>query len=488
MDSTPIILATINARYTHAALGLRYLHANLGPLREQAVIREFQISQPPFQITEALLAGSPQIIGLGVYIWNATLTAQVVQVLKAVRPEVVVVLGGPEVSYEYEGTELFQRADYLIRGEGEESFAALAQALLRGEHPPEKVINAIEPQPADLERLALPYDLYTEEDIAHRRLYVEASRGCPFRCEFCLSSLNPTVREFPLASFLAAMEGLIARGARHFKFVDRTFNIQPARARAVLEFFLDRWCAGMHLHFEIVPDRLGEDLRRLIARFPAGGLQLEVGIQTFNPQVQDNLSRRQDLEKTAENLIFLREMTQAWIHADLIIGLPGESWESFAAGFDRLMALQVHVIQVGVLKRLRGAPIARHAGPHAMVFAAHPPYEILQTNLVGFEQMQRLRRFARYFDLYCNSGNFPQTLELLWRARDSAFAAFMGLADAVWARTGRTSELSLATQAKCLHAFLTQEGVAPAPRIASLLEQDIRRQPGRKEKLDLLVQ
>lgn len=481
--TVPIVLTTINARYTHAALGLRYLKANLGPLREQAAIREFHISQPALQIAEALLAEDPRLIGMGVYIWNAGLSAEVVQIVKALRPEITIVLGGPEASHEYEGTELFARADYLIRGEGEEAFAALARRILAGDAPKEKVTAPPAPDPA---RLALPYGLYTDEDIAHRRLYVEASRGCPFRCEFCLSSLDPAVREFPLEPFLSAMAALIERGARHFKFVDRTFNLNRDRVFAMLDFFLARWREGMQLHFEIVPDRLSEGLLQAMARFPAAGLHLEVGIQTFNPEVQALISRKQDLPKTIANLRFLRERTQALIHADLIAGLPGESWESFAAGFDRMVSLRPHQIQVGILKRLKGAPIARHALTQGLAFAAHPPYEILATNKLDFAQMQRLRRFARFFDLYYNSENFPRTLELLWHSRASAFGAFMGLADEIWAHSGRTHEFPLLKLAQYLYEFLMREGADEPQTIAAALEQDFYRHPGRKEKLEFL--
>jgi len=482
MARIPILLATINARYTHAALGLRWLMANLGALREQAALREFHLGQSALQVAEALLADRPRLIGLGVYIWNVEITTAVVQAIKAVAPEVTIVLGGPEAAHEYEATAIFRHADYLIRGEGEVAFAELARAILDGRPPEGKVIDA---EPPDLGALVLPYDLYTDADLAHRRIYVEASRGCPFRCDFCLSALDPSVREFPLPPLLDALERLIERGARQLKFVDRTFNLHPARVRAILEFFLERWREGLSLHFEIVPDRLGEDALGLLARFPAGALQLEVGVQTFNPDVQEAISRRQDLEKTVATLGFLRKKTRAWLHADLIAGLPGESWESFAAGFDRLLALGPQAIQVGILKRLRGAPIARHAEPHAMVFAEHPPYEILQTDLIDFARMQRLRRFARYFDLVYNSGNFPRTLGLLWATRPSAFEAFMALSDEVWARTGRTAELALARLAEILYEFLMKEQAAAPPAIAEALEQDFRK-PGRREKLAFL--
>lgn len=482
MTQHPILLTTLNARYSHAALGLRCLLANLGELAPLAAIREFHINQPPLQAAEALLAEEPQVIGLGVYIWNLPQATELAVAIKTVRPQTILVLGGPEVSHEYESLRIFQAADYLVRGEGECAFAALASELLAGRRPAQKVIDGGQP---DLQTLALPYALYTGEDITHRRLYVETSRGCLFRCEFCLSSLDERVREFDLAAFFAAMEELIARGARQFHFVDRTFNLGEERAVRILEFFLERWGEGMDLHFEIVPDRLPAGLRAAIARVPEGGIHLEAGLQTLNPEVQANISRRQSLERTFDNLQFLREETRAWLHADLIIGLPGESWDSFAEGFDRTLALRPQQVQVGVLKRLRGAPIARHMGGHAMVYAEQPPYEILQTGLIPFARMQRLKRLARYFDLFYNSGNFARTLPLLWEGR-SPFAAFMALCDSLWQATGRTSELALLRLSRHLYEHILDQGHIEPDRLNEAIQADYYRCAGRREKLEFL--
>ncbi|HNR31345.1 MAG TPA: DUF4080 domain-containing protein [Candidatus Hydrogenedentes bacterium] len=477
-----IVLATINARYTHTAYGLRCVWSALGDLRAVTAIREFTLEHPPLDIAERLLTDNPEIIGLGVYIWNVAAMTRVVQAIKAVRPEVVVVLGGPEVGYEYEDTPIFAWADYLVRGEGEEAFPALAAAVLGGEPPPEKVISA---PPADLARLPLPYDAYTPEDIEKRVVYVEASRGCPFDCEFCLSALDERVREFPMNAFLEALGRLIARGARRINFVDRTFNLKPRRVAALLAFLHEHWRDGLRVHFEIVPDRLSPAMLEWMARFPAGGLHLEVGVQTFHPEAQAAISRRQNLEKTEETLRFLRTQTGALLHADLVAGLPCETWDSFGAGFDRLTALEPHEIQVGILKRLKGAPIARHIPTHAMAFADTPPYEILQTDLLDFAQLQRIKRFARYFDLYCNSGNFPTALGLLWRTRASRFEAFMGLSDWIWTRTQRTHQFPLEHLVRLLFTYLTAQGVDPPETIAAALETDYHRLPGRRERLRL---
>src|SRR6185312_13602795 len=374
-----IILATLNAKYVHSAFGLRYLLANLGELRTQTCLVEFDITQRPLDVVEVLLARQPKIIGLGVYIWNVAQTTETVAALKRLRPDVVVVIGGPEVSFEVENQEIARLADYVITGEADRKFAEACRKILSGSRPANKIIAAERP---GLSELVLPYDLYTEEDVAHRVIYVEASRGCPFTCEFCLSSLDVPVRQFPLPAFLEAMERLLGRGVRQFKFVDRTFNLNLDVSRAILQFFYERYRPGLFIHFEMIPDRLPDALRHLIARFPAGALQFEIGIQTFNAGVSRLISRRQDYAKLADNLRFLRSQTGVHVHTDLIAGLPGETLESFASGFDRLIALRPQEIQVGILKRLRGTPIVRHDSEWQMTYNPQPPYEILQNKQI----------------------------------------------------------------------------------------------------------
>lgn len=501
-----IVLATLNAKYIHASFGLRCLRANLGELRARSAIAEFTIQERPLDVAERLLALEPRIVALGVYVWNVAPTTELVALLKRIRPELVVLLGGPEVSHEPEAQEIVRLADATIRGEGERVLPELCRTLLAGGAPPAKIIAAPAP---DLATLALPYEEYTDEDLAHRLLYVEASRGCPFSCEFCLSSLDEQVRPYPLEPFLVALDRLLARGARHFKFVDRTFNLHLPTSRRILEFFLARLApvpadavlkaetqyTGLFLHFEMVPDRLPPELRRLLALFPPGSLQLEVGIQSFDPTVTAAISRRQDGVKLAENLRFLRAETAAHVHADLIVGLPGETAAGFGAGFDRLVALGPQEIQVGLLKRLRGAPIARHDEPETMVYSPAPPYEILRNRVIGFAAMQRLRRFARYWDLVGNSGNFTATLPLFWHGESSAagraaaqsvglvanrvaaspFAEFLAFSDWFFAREGRHHALALSRTMERVFTFLVEARGLPPATVATALLHDCRR-------------
>ena len=474
-DAPAIVLATLNAKYIHASLGLRCLLANLdvhggAGLRAVTQLREFTIGQRPVQIVESLLALNPRVIGLGVYIWNVVETTQVVRLLKTLRPDIKVVLGGPEVSFETGEQDICRLADHVVTGWGDVSFPKLCRALLDGPQPLMKVIAGEQPP---LDALALPYGEYTDEDLSKRLLYVEASRGCPFKCEFCLSSLDKTAWAFELDRFMAEMDALYRRGARNFKFVDRTFNLKVDFSVRILQFFIDRMAPDLFVHFEVVPDSLPDRLKALIVQFPAGSLQFEVGIQSFNPEVQQRISRRQDNLKTADNLRWLVNESQAHVHADLIFGLPGETLESFADGFDRLHALAPHEIQFGILKRLRGTPITRHTADFAMRYDPQTPYTILQTSTIDFAAMQRIQRFARYWEMLANSGRFAQGLGLLL-GPGSAFWNFLAFSDWLWQTTGKTHEFAYEKLVDVLHAHLTSVRALDDESVRAALLSDYR--------------
>ena len=517
-----IVLTTLNAKYIHTAFGLRYLLANLGPLQPDACLAEFDINQRPLDIAEVLLARDPKIIGFGIYIWNVEPTTEVIAAIKRVRPDMKIILGGPEVSYETENQPIVQLADHVITGEADLKFAEVCMQLWELRSPtrrdaacdleragPEagaplpKIITA---EPPDFSQIALPYDLYTDDDIAHRIIYVEASRGCPFTCEFCLSSLDIPVRQVPLAALLEQLQRLLDRGVKQFKFVDRTFNLNVDLSKAILEFFLERCQPGHFFHFEMIPDRLPEALREVIAKFPPGALQFEVGVQTFNEGVGAAIKRRQNHERLEDNFRFLRSRTGVHVHADLIAGLPSETMESFAAGFDRLIALGPQEIQVGILKRLRGTPIIRHDAEWQMIYNPHPPYEILSNKLIDFATMQRLRRFARYWDLVGNRGNFVESKPLVWSVGQasslspsncvknetgkvpvppSPFYSFLHLSDWLHTRTGRTEGIALVRLMELLFEFFTHELHLDARQVAETMWRDYQR-GGRHDKPSFL--
>ncbi len=310
-----------------------------------------------------------------------------------------------------------------------------------------------------------------------------------------MSSLDKTAWAFELDRVLAALEALYQRGARNFKFVDRTFNLKIDHSVRILQFFLDKLpmtsavvdCGAaplsdlhgadalgqngasgsqLFLHFEVIPDHLLDRLKAMLAQFPPGVLQLEVGVQSFNEVVQHTISRRQDNAATEANLRWLLVHSHAHLHADLIFGLPGETLQSFAEGFERLLAMGPHEIQLGILKRLRGTPITRHTQTHGMVYATEPPYTVQQTGVVDADTVQRFTRFARYWDVLANSGRFGQTLALLLQtpqpARsaatqpDSPFWRFMALSGWLWQRMGATHQLTPELLVDALFDYLSQ--------------------------------
>jgi radical SAM superfamily enzyme YgiQ (UPF0313 family) len=448
-------------------LGLRYLLANMGALQEQTRLQEFVIGAKTTEIVERILAHAPQIVGFGIYIWNVEETTRVVAMLKRVAPHVAVVLGGPEVSHETNEQEIVTLADYVVTGWGEVTFPKLCAEILNGPKPLMKVHAGVQPPVNDL---ALPYSLYSDDDIKNRTLYVEASRGCPFKCEFCLSALDKTAWPFALDNFLAEMESLYQRGARLFKFVDRTFNLNIKTSLKIMQFFLDKLEANpddpVYAHFELVPDHLPDALKEGISKFPPGALQFEIGIQSFNPAVQTLVSRKQDNQKAADNIRWLTTQSHAHMHVDLIAGLPGETVESFAEGFNKLWALEPHEIQFGILKRLRGTPIIRHTQEFGMVYDPYPPYTILANRDIDFSTMQRLVRFARYWDLVANSGRFGNTLPVL--LDDAPFQRFMAFSDWLYANTDATHRIALERLVAMVARYLQTQGMDKADAEALL--------------------
>ncbi len=436
--SSKIVLATLNAKFFHTSFGLRYLYANLKELQSCCEIKEFIIQTRAIDIVEQILAEKPDIVGFGVYIWNIVEITDVVNLLKVIAPEIKVVLGGPEVSHETDQQVIVGYADYVLTGPAEISFYQLCKDIINKTPPDNKILNS---KPVALDEIALPYQYYTDEDLKQRLLYVEASRGCPFKCEFCLSSLDKSSIAFELDSFLEQMDILHQRGARNFKFIDRTFNLKIDTTMQIMQFFLDRMSDDLYLHFEVVPDHLPRKLKALLTQFPQNSLQFEIGIQTFNTQVQANISRKQNNEKSKDNLLWLRDNTTAHIHADLIFGLPGETFDTFKESFDELYHCRPHEIQMGILKRLKGSPIIRHTEAFDLRFSPLPPFNILSTDRINFTTMQRINRFARYWDMIGNSGRFKYALPHI--LSDKPFDDFMAITEWIFNKTGQIHKISL---------------------------------------------
>jgi len=436
-----ILLTTINAKWIHPSLALRLLKANLGALEDRCEIIEFALRQPLCEKVNPLLAARPLILGISVSIWNHLASLELLCELEKSRvgQKPVIVLGGPEVSYLPQEAEIFRYADYVICGEGEDAFRTLCEDILAGGHRSGETAKFIHAENIDISKIKSAYHLYTDEDVTKKLIYVEASRGCPFNCEFCLSAVKSgednKVREFPLEPFLAQMDELILRGVKTYKFLDRTFNININRALGIMEFFLEKINHKNEfvVHFEMVPSLFPPALRKTLSRFPPGSLRIETGIQTLNPEVAARINRAGYQQKELDAIRFLREKTNAIIHADLIAGLPGEDIASFGRGFDRLLAcLALHEtdnmeIQTGILKLLPGTPISRHNGTFGMVYDSLPPYEVRETSAISAADIMRIKNFARFWEIIVNRKLIKFDLNKF------TFEKFLSLSDSLYA-------------------------------------------------------
>ncbi len=423
-----IVLATINAKYIHCSFALRYLKANLKEFEEKTTILEFNPDEKVSDIAEKILSHKPKYLGLSIYLWNVEAITKLINTIKSVAPEIKIIIGGPEVDNTIP-------CDYVIYGEGEFSLYHIIK-----NNPEEKeIFMPIE----DLSELKMPYYLYDEDDIRNRIVYVESSRGCPFSCEFCLSSNSKGVRYFELDLFLSNMGMLLKKGVKHFKFIDRTFNLKFERCKKILDFFYDNYVEGLRLHFEVFPDKISDELMAEIKRFPKEALHLEAGIQTFYEPSLSLISRKQDEEKTLRNLAYIMNETGADIHADLVFGLPASTMQTIEDDFNKIIALKPQELQLGILKKLKGAPIARHDEKYQMKYYQYPPYEILQTSTISYIDMQRLKRLARYFDIF-----YKYVVDEQWH-----FAKWLKLSDFIWEEYKQTYKISEKRKLEMLQIF-----------------------------------
>jgi len=461
-----IILTTLNARYAHSSFGLRYLYANLNEYKEITEIHEFVKTDDLNQIAEKILKNDPLIVGIGVYIWNATEISRLVKVIKKVSPKTIVILGGPEVSYSPFRVN-FNSADYIVQGEGDIEFYNLVKSIIEKSDQRERIIKA---PVTELSQIKLPYDYYTDVDVKNRVIYVEASRGCPFNCEFCLSSIDKNVRNFDTKILLEEFDKLWDRGVRQFKFVDRTFNLNIKITNLILDYFLEKE-PEYFLHFEVIPEHFPDSVKEKLKLFRPASLQLEIGIQTLNQEVADRINRKLNFKKIKENIAFLSKQTKNHLHLDLIIGLPGETIKSFGDNLNTLTSMTDSEIQLGLLKKLSGTSIDRHDIEFGMVYSDIPPYEIFQNDIIPFTHMQKMKRFARYWDLMYNNGNFKRSIKLLWE-NGNVFQNFYNFSEWLYSTLNTTYQISLNNLAESLFKYLTEVLALDKVETAAIMAND----------------
>ena len=419
------VLFALNGSYSHTNLAVRAIGYSLKAAGEEVVIVERNLKDTRLSVLEALVAENADVYGFSVYIWNAAEMFAFAAELKTLLPHAFLVLGGPEVSFYTESFfESHPEADAIIAGEGEDAFPMLVRALTAGEPLRRRII------------MAKPYAGFTESgiyygeigDTPHGLVYYESVRGCPFSCAYCLSSRTEGIRAKTLEKTLADLLDFEQfEDIRTVKLVDRTFNFDRERAKAIwLALSEDRYTK--EYHFEVSAALLDEESFEILASVPKGKFRLEIGVQSTNPETVRAIGRALDTQKTLDALSRLHEKGNLHIHADLIAGLPNEDYASFGRSFGDVYG-RANVLQLGILKLLRGSRMRAEADKYGILYSPCPPYRVLKTNVLSFEELMRLERIDGLNDRFSNSGKFGHTFPYLPKAAGSPFAFFDGLCD-----------------------------------------------------------
>lgn len=434
-------ICVLNSKYIHSSLAPWCLLAGVDAYGEPGItaqVMEGTINEKIEQVTRRIVAQNPQVIGFCCYIWNITATKELIRQIKNQLPEAVVVLGGPEVSYHPE--EILREeplVQYVISGEGEEPFALLLNAIRNGGEPSgidglccrkEGKIGIVPPHTPSKEPPS-PYTPAYFAALKGRIAYLETSRGCPYSCAFCLSGRCGTARFFDLERAKRELLLLANSGAKTVKLVDRTFNANRKRANELFRFIIENYGKtipeGVCFHFELAGDILDDETIFLLSTAPLGAMQLEIGLQSFNPQTLAAIHRKTDVERLKRNISSLVANANMHIHIDLIAGLPYEDFYSFAQSFNTAYALKPNMLQLGFLKLLYGAPMREQPEAYPCEYAKEPPYEVLSTPWLTKQELANLHSIEDALERFSNSGRFRRTLAYLLReGEQSAFELF----------------------------------------------------------------
>ena len=476
-----VVLSTLNSKFIHSSLALRYLKA-YGEAHGQAYdIVEYTINMPVLHILSDITEHDIDVLGFACYIWNIEMTLHVVDMVKAVRPDIKIVLGGPEVSFTAD--ELLERCpniDYIVQGEGEEAFHALVTALQLGNDGLNPVIPGVRGrrngsilgsaeavEVRDLSTIPFPYTEEDMKDLEHKIIYYESSRGCPFSCQYCLSGNKNTVRFFPQERTLEELQWFIDHGVKQVKFVDRTFNCAPHHHRPLMEFMRDS-DTDMNFHLEMEPELMTEWETNILCETPPGRIQIEVGVQSTHKKTLDAINRYNDWPYIQKSIRPIIQAGRTHVHMDLIVGLPHEDYNRFGQSFNDLFSLQPHALQIGFLKLLKGSGVRRMC---EYKYVADPlaPYEVLSTHVLPYDDVRFLKYFEDVFECFYNSERFRTTFgyigQQLIHGETDAFSYFCDMTRA-WLKEGNHKvNLKDIDQIEFLYRFFLAKGDTIAAEI-----------------------
>ncbi len=417
-----VLLTTLNAKYIHTSLALRWLYvANKDKF--DISFKEYVIKEEVTTIVDDLLLQKPDVIGISVYIWNVEKVKLLIALIKEKSPQTIAIVGGPEVTYEPDYFVENWNVDYLISGEGEFVLGELLKAISNNIEP---VIDGVSRKgsvsrivaKADLEKLAsLPSPYQLEEDkesMKNRLLYFETSRGCPYQCQYCLSSLEKGVRYFPKHHIVDNLSYFIDSNAKQIKFLDRTFNLNKEHTRFVFDFLIDNYRPGLSCQFEIYADLLtDESINYLNKNLPQNYFRFEIGIQSTYEPTNIAVKRKQNFELLAGNIQKLMDGGKIDLHLDLIAGLPYETYDRFVKSFNDVFCLKAKELQLGFLKMLRGTALRCNADKYGYKYSIQAPYEIESNNDITREELERIHDAEHALEKYWNSGRFSRTMQVL---------------------------------------------------------------------------
>lgn len=432
----------VNAKYIHSNLAvysLKKYAEKYGNNRHEIVIKEYTINQYVEEIVADIYKERADVLGFSCYIWNIGHVMKVIDDLKAVRPEQGIFVGGPEVSYNAgQILDTHTNIDYVMCGEGEETFRQFLDNYYNGELQNKKINGlayrtdrGIEENPVmcltDLSRIPFVYE--NMEDFEHKIIYYETSRGCPFSCSYCLSSIDKRIRFRDLELVKKELQFFIDNKTAQVKFIDRTFNCNPVHAMEIWKYIKEHDNGVTNFHFEIAADLMTDEELEIISDMRPGLIQLEIGVQSTNEKTLEAIHRKTDIREIADVTRRIKKNHNIHQHLDLIAGLPYEDYSSFQNSFNEVYAMKPDQLQLGFLKVLHGADISKEAGEHEIVYSNRPPYEVLKTKWITFDEILKLKEVETVVEIYYNSFQFSKTINELEKYFDSPFRMYEKLGE-----------------------------------------------------------